>query len=236
MTFKHKLSCRLALLKDRRSVVSTVLFALVAIAACEKPAQLTDPGSGALSRLVISPKALTLRQNQGTDLTAVGLTSAGDTASVVVSWSATSGSITPTSTNRGKHYGRYQAGPDTGTVKVVVTGPGGPSDTALVTVTQLPVASVVVTPASPTVQVGQTVQLGATTNDSTGSALTGRTVTWATSNAAVATVSGSGLVTGVATGAATITATSECKSGTATVTVTNVPVASVTVSDRLPAS
>src|SRR4029077_6073488 len=160
MTFKHKLSCRLALLKDRRSVVSTAVFALVAIAACEKPVQLTDPGSGALSRLVISPKALTLRQNQGTDLSAVGLTSAGDTASVVVSWSATKGSITPTSTNRGKHYGRYQAGPDTGTVQVVVTGqPGGPSDTALVTVTQVPVASVVVTPVSSGVQVGQAVQL-----------------------------------------------------------------------------
>src|SRR4029077_7741633 len=77
---------------------------------------------------------------------------------------------------------------------------------------------------------GQTVQLSATPKDASGGALSGRTVTWATSNAAVASVSGSGLVTGVAAGTATITATSEGQTGTATVTVTNVPVASVTVS------
>jgi hypothetical protein len=44
-------------------------------------------------------------------------------------------------------------------------------------------------------------------------------VTWGSSNTAVATVNG-GLVTGVAAGGATITATSEGKSGTAAVTVT----------------
>src|SRR5882762_2611836 len=231
MTFKHKLSCRLALLKDRRSVVSTAVFALVAIAACEKPVHLTDPGTGTVSRLVISPKILTLRQNQSSDLTAVGLTSVGDTASVVVSWSTTGGSITATSTTGGMHYGRYQAGPDTGKVRIVVTGqPAGPSDTAIVTVTQVPVASVAVSPASPSLQIGQAMQLAATPQDAGGTALSGRAVTWATSNTAVATVSGSGLVTGVTAGTATITATSEGKNGSATVTVTNVPVASVAVS------
>src|SRR5207249_2708607 len=45
--------------------------------------------------------------------------------------------------------------------------------------------------------------------------------------AAVATVGASGLVTGVAAGAATITATSEGQSGTSAITVTNAPVASV---------
>jgi len=50
--------------------------------------------------------------------------------------------------------------------------------------------------------------------------LTGRVVGWASSNPAIATVSATGLVTGVAAGAATITATSEGKSGTAAITVT----------------
>src|SRR5947199_3677827 len=58
----------------------------------------------------------------------------------------------------------------------------------------------------------------------------GRTVTWSSSNPAVATVNGAGQATGVAVGAATLTATSEGKSGTAAITVTTVPVASVTVS------
>jgi uncharacterized protein YjdB len=95
------------------------------------------------------------------------------------------------------------------------------------------VASVTVSPAAPSVQVRATLQLGDATKDSTGNLLTGRTVSWMTSNAAVATVSASGLVTGVAAGSATITATSEGKSGTSAMTVTNVPVASVTVTPAI---
>src|SRR5207253_9396851 len=58
------------------------------------------------------------------------------------------------------------------------------------------------------------------TKDAAGNTLTGRIVTWASSNTAVATVSGSGLATGMAGGPATITATSEGQSGTAAVSVT----------------
>jgi Bacterial Ig-like domain (group 2) len=84
------------------------------------------------------------------------------------------------------------------------------------------------------VQTGQTVQLTATTRDAGGAVLTGRVITWATSNAGVATVSGAGLVAGVSAGTATITATSEGRTGQAVVTVTvpppPAPVATVTVS------
>src|SRR5205807_1137551 len=52
-----------------------------------------------------------------------------------------------------------------------------------------------------------------------GTPLAGRTVTWASDNTAVATVSGSGLVSGVAAGSATIMATSEGQSGTSALTV-----------------
>src|SRR5438094_286528 len=46
-----------------------------------------------------------------------------------------------------------------------------------------------------------------------------RVVTWASGNTAVATVSSAGLVTGVAVGQATITATSEAKSAAAAIEV-----------------
>ncbi len=229
MTFKHKLSRRLALLKDRTMVVSTALLAVATIVGCERPLTFTDPGTGTSSRLVLSPKILTLRQNQVADFTAVGLAATGDTATVAVSWSVTSGSITDTSTSNGKHYGRYKAGSDTGKVKVTATGNPGGSDTAVVTVTPVPVASVSVSPASVSAQVGQTVQLSATTKDSAGAVLTGRAVSWSSSNPSVASVSGSGLVTGLAAGSATLTATSEGQSGTAAIAVTTVPVASVAV-------
>ncbi len=115
-----------------------------------------------------------------------------------------------------------------GPVTITATSEGQ-SGTAAVTVSAIPVASVTVTPASATIQVGQTVQLTATTKDANGNVLTGRTVTWASSIPTVATANASGLVMGIAGGPVTITATSEGKSGTAAVTVTPVPVASVTV-------
>src|SRR5947199_207583 len=83
-------------------------------------------------------------------------------------------------------------------------------------------------PSRATVLVGQTLQLTATPKDSAGGTLTGRTVTWMSGNTSVAAVSSSGQVTGVAPGSATITATSEGKTSTAAITVTTVPVASVT--------
>src|SRR5207244_516396 len=90
----------------------------------------------------------------------------------------------------------------------------GKSGTSSVTVTNVPVASVEVTPPSASVQAGQTVQLTGTPRDAGGNPLSGRTVTWSSSNTSVATVSNSGLVSGVTPGTATITATSEGKSGT----------------------
>jgi uncharacterized protein YjdB len=105
----------------------------------------------------------------------------------------------------------------------------GQNATAAITVTSAPVASVTVTPATASLAAGQTVQLTADPKDANGNALSGRVVTWASSNTAAASVNGSGLVTAVAAGAATMTATSEGQSGTAAVTVTTIPVASVTV-------
>jgi len=230
MTFMHKLSCRLALLKDRVVAVSPALLTAAVVFACERPVQLTDTGSGTVAQLLVYPKSMTVRTGQTADFMAVALTSAGDTAAAAVTWSATSGSITDTSTKGGRHYGKYKAGPDTGRVKVIARGQGSNlSDTATVAVTLPPVASVSVSPASASVLLTQTVQLTATTLDSTGAVLTGRTVTWSSNNGAVATVSGSGVVTGSAVGTATITATSEGKSGSATITVSTVPVATVTV-------
>lgn len=83
-----------------------------------------------------------------------------------------------------------------------------------------PVATVTVAPAAPIVPVGTTVQLAATVKDAGGNVLTGRSVTWISSDPTIASVGTNGLVTGVAVGAVTITATSEGVNGTATVTVT----------------
>jgi surface protein len=66
---------------------------------------------------------------------------------------------------------------------------------------------------------GATSQISATVKDQNGATMNGATVTWATSDAAVATVSVGGLVISVADGTATITATSGSVSATALVSV-----------------
>jgi len=101
----------------------------------------------------------------------------------------------------------------------------GQNGTTTVTVTApapVPVSSVAVTPATPSVQVGATVQLSASTRDASGNVLSGRAISWSSSAPNISTVSSSGLVTAIAAGTATVTATSEGKNGTSTVTVTAV--------------
>jgi trimeric autotransporter adhesin len=104
------------------------------------------------------------------------------------------------------------------------------SATTTVVVIPPPVATVSVTPPASSLIVGGTVQLSATTKDANGNPLSGRTVTWTSSDQSIATVSTTGVVTAQALGSATITATSEEKTATATITVTLAPVQTVAVS------
>ncbi len=83
------------------------------------------------------------------------------------------------------------------------------------------VATVSVSLSSSSIAVDKTSQATAVVRSSNGTALSGRTITWSTSAANIATVSASGVVTAKKPGSATITATSEGKSGSATVTITN---------------
>ena len=115
-----------------------------------------------------------------------------------------------------------------GTTTIIGTSEGKAGN-ATITVIPVPVGSVTVSPATATVIAGATQQLSAETRDANNVVVTDRAVSWSSSNAAVATVSSAGLVTAVSVGGATITATSEGKSGTSSITVIPVPVASVTV-------
>src|SRR2546429_81510 len=202
MTFLHKLAHRLARLKaDARTVVSATAVVAGAVIACEKMANPSSPGS-AVSQLAVSPKVVTLQQDQLQDFMAVGFTPTGDTPQISGTWSVTGGTLVDTSSQGGRHYGHYH-GPACGSFKVAGTShPRQKSDTGDVTVTGAH-------PPDPS-------------EDASGNALSGRVVTWASGNTGVATVSGSGLVSGVAAGSAAITATSEGKSGSASVTVTPV--------------
>ena len=95
-----------------------------------------------------------------------------------------------------------------------------------------PVATVAVTPTARELIVGRTATLTATARDVDGNVIAGRAVGWATSNASVATVSAAGLVTAVAEGTVTVSATVDAKTGQTDVTVLPVPAASVRLTPR----
>src|SRR5439155_967388 len=175
----------------------------------------------ALSELHVTPVTASVPTGGTQAFAAYGRLNGGDSVVVNVVWGATGGSISSD--------GLYSAGPTPGGYVVAATGSGFSAE-ATVVVTSSTVASVSVSPASATLSLGATQQLAASLKDASGSPLSGHIVTWATSNGPVATVDATGLVTAVAPGTATITATSEGQSGTSTVTVSNVPVASVTLS------
>ena len=86
-----------------------------------------------------------------------------------------------------------------------------------------PVTSVTVSPASASIQLGETQQFSATAYDSDNMSITGRAFTWASSATTVATINSSGLATAVNADTTTITATTDGVSGTATLIVTEPP-------------
>jgi uncharacterized protein YjdB len=93
------------------------------------------------------------------------------------------------------------------------------------------VSSVGVTPAAASLSVGGApVLFSATVRDARGANLASREVVWSSGNTAVASISSDGVVSAVAPGSAMITATAEGVAGSASVTVTQPPTATVSVS------
>jgi len=191
--------------------------------ACEQPTNPLNPDFGVVS-IVVNPSHDTLLIGDSVQLTAT-LVMSNNKAPHAVNWTSSLSSVASVS-GTGMVHG---LGP--GSARILATA-ANRKDSALITVvaTTPSVMLVLVSPASSTVRVGGTQRLTATPEDANANPLAGRAITWATSNAAIAGVDATGLVMGVAAGPATITATSEGKSGTASVTVSAVPVAAVTVS------
>lgn len=171
----------------------------------------------------VTPTSLSLQTGGSAQLTATPRDAGGNslTGRVVV-WSSSSDAIAVVSST-----GRVTA-VSAGNAVITATS-DGVSGTSSVTVSNVPVASVTVTPANPTLSVNQTLGMTATMRDAAGNILSGRTVTWASQNQAVATVNTQGVVTAVASGTATIVATSEGVNGTTVITVSTIPVARVDV-------
>lgn len=106
-------------------------------------------------------------------------------------------------------------------VRVYKEGEGGGQNPG-----NVPVTGVTVNPATAQVEVGQNVQLNASVAPSNA---TNKQVTWSVSGSSIASVSPNGLVTGLAQGTTTVTATTADGNKTASATITVVPAPSTVI-------
>lgn len=163
----------------------------------------------------VSPETVTLAKGQTQQLTATGLYSDGTSHSLtgLATWEAentTTATVTPEGLLTGESVG-------TTTVTVTMDGVISQLD---VTVTDAVITAIRLTPTTVDVAKGQTLQLTATAtySDGTSSPLTDL-VTWVSDDAATATVTPEGLVTGESVGSTTVTVTKNGISNTVNVTV-----------------
>ncbi|MEO7362335.1 MAG: Ig-like domain-containing protein, partial [Gemmatimonadaceae bacterium] len=115
-----------------------------------------------------------------------------------------------------------------GAVTVIATSENK-AGSATLAVTVPPVENVSVSPSAAVLVAGDSQQLIAALRDAGGNALTGRIVVWSSSNSSIATVSATGLVSTSTGGTVVITARSEGRSGSATLSIAsnaNAPVVS----------
>ncbi len=186
----------------------------------------------------------------------VSATAATPTVSIAASpasiSSGSSSTLTFTATNAtqlaitGTDGSKYTVSPSGGTQKVnptattsytaIATGAHGTaSASTTVTVTAKTLASIAVTPSTPSLAVGATQQFTAmaTYSDNSTANVTS-TATWAAAKTAVATISSTGLATAVASGSTQISATVNGITGNATLSVTSKTLASIAVTPSTP--
>lgn len=166
-----------------------------------------------IATVTVSPPTTTVAFGGTTQLAANTLDAGGAVlGGRAVTWSTSNASVATVAAG-------LVTGVSTGTATITATSEGK-SGFATITVSPPPVASVTVTPANPTISEIDTLRLTAQLRATDNTVLTGRTVTWSSATPTVATVNANGRVTGISPGTTVVTATSEGKSGTVTVTVT----------------
>jgi Big-like domain-containing protein len=214
-------------------ILGTILaFAgLLAMAGCSSSEQPAPPplNAASLMSIAVTPQSASIAPGTSQQFVATGTYTDGTTKLLTASASWTS-SAPAVATIDGSG---DAAGVGSGTATITAES-GSISGSATLTVAPAVLAAIVVTPALPSLSPGETQQFTATGAFADGSTqdLT-RTVSWSSSNTAVATISMTsptiGLAQTLTAGTTTITASSAGVSGTTLLTVSSAVIASIEV-------
>jgi hypothetical protein len=172
-----------------------------------------------LTSVQITPGSATIAEQTSVHFKAIGTFADGNTQNLTNSaiWTASPSSVATVSVAPGSRGLASGIAPGTATITALFAGQVG---TASLNVTNATLTSITVTPSSPNVSLGGSVQFAATGNFSDGSTqnLTSQ-VNWTSSNASVAAIDARGVASSVAAGTTTITASTLGVSGNAVLTV-----------------
>jgi alpha-tubulin suppressor-like RCC1 family protein len=167
--------------------------------------------TGMVGRVTVQPSEVTTEPGATQQLVAAVTDLHGDPISADVAWSSSDENVVTVDQN-----GLATAVGEG--VAVIIATANRVSGSASFTVEPPPIGSIEVTPIEMTLEPGGTQQYTATVRDVHGNPVSA-SVVWSSSDESVAMVDASGLVTAVSEGTATITASVEAVSGSATVTV-----------------
>jgi alpha-tubulin suppressor-like RCC1 family protein len=174
------------------------------------------PGPVAVANVLMTPNTATVESGKTTQLAAVARDANNNAlTNRAITWTSSATAVATVSAQG------LVTGVTAGTVTITASSEGKSAVAAVTVTPPAPAAvnTVSLTPATTTLLVGATQQLTAVTRDANNNILVGRAITYTSSAPAMATVNAQGLVTGVAAGTSTITATSEGKTAQVNVTV-----------------
>jgi uncharacterized protein YjdB len=195
----------------RRCPLPLLTFSLAVLSACSD-----DTGADrGVARVVVRPESPSVGVDQTLELTATAYDQADNSLpDMVARWQVGDARVATVSTSG------VVTGVSVGstTVSATIDAVAGSTDLT-VTAPTPPLASVTVEPAELQLAPGRMGRFAATLRDFDGNPFTGPTITWTTDAPAVANVDAGGVVTANGQGTATVTATVQGLSATATVTV-----------------
>ncbi len=187
-----------------------------------------------LQSIVVSPSGATIAQKTAQQFTAIGFYGDGSTQDITRQ-ATTVWDCSPTTLLSFISKGLAKAGTATGSCSVTAAVGSVTSAPASLTVSNLAISKLSITPANPNVPIGLPVQFHATGEFTSGSTVVVEDLTslvgtsWASSNKPVAAPPTAGATTGLTTGSTTITATFAGKPATTTLKVTSALLSSLSV-------